>query len=179
VFQNTFSDGHSRRHFFRHAGFGLAPVAAAWLLQQDQLPADRVKPNIHKQAASLDNRPTQSMPSANAMISLFMQGGPSQIDLLDPKPELNRLDGQKFPGTIKYDNAAQASSTVLGSPWKFRPRGESGTEISELLPHIAEIADDIVARHGASRQHSHKDLAVLWRWSVAFDAFQDLLRLTC
>ncbi len=119
-------------------------MAAAWLMQQEHLPADRVKPNIHKQEASLDNRPTQSTPSAKAMISLFMQGGPSQIDLLDPKPELNRLDGQKFPGTIKYDNAAQASSTVLGSPWKFRPRGESGTEISELLPHVAEIADDIV-----------------------------------
>jgi hypothetical protein len=144
VFENTFFDSHTRRHFFRHAGFGLAPMAAAWLMQQEHLPADRVKPNIHKQEASLDNRPTQSTPSAKAMISLFMQGGPSQIDLLDPKPELNRLDGQKFPGTIKYDNAAQASSTVLGSPWKFRPRGESGTEISELLPHVAEIADDIV-----------------------------------
>ena len=144
MFENTFFDSHTRRHFFRHAGFGLAPMAAAWLMQQEHLPADRVKPNIHKQEASLDNRPTQSTPSAKAMISLFMQGGPSQIDLLDPKPELNRLDGQKFPGTIKYDNAAQASSTVLGSPWKFRPRGESGTEISELLPHVAEIADDIV-----------------------------------
>jgi hypothetical protein len=144
VSENTFSDDHSRRHFFRHAGLGLAPVAAAWLLQQDQLQGDRVKPNIHKQVASLENRPAQSTPRAKAMISLFMQGGPSQIDLLDPKPELNRLDGQKFPGTIKYDNAAQASSTVLGSPWQFRPRGDSGTEISELLPNIAEIADDIV-----------------------------------
>ncbi len=144
MFENTVSEDHSRRHFFRRAGFGLAPVAAAWLLQQDGLLADTVKPNIHKQEVSLDNRPTQSTPRATAMISLFMQGGPSQIDLMDPKPELNRLDGQKFPGTIKYDNAAQASSRVLGSPWKFRPRGECGTEISELLPHIAEIADDIV-----------------------------------
>jgi len=119
-------------------------MAAAWLMQQEHLPADRIKPNIHKQEASLDNRPTQSTPRATAMISLFMQGGPSQIDLVDPKPELNRLDGQKFPGTIKYDNAAQASSTVLGCPWKFRPCGESGTEISELLPNISEIADDII-----------------------------------
>ena len=144
MFQDTITNNHSRRHFFRHAGFGLAPVAAAWLLQQDKLLADTVKPNIHKQQVSLDSRPTQSTPQATAMISLFMQGGPSQIDLMDPKPELNRLDGQKFPGTIKYDNAAQASSRVLGSPWKFLPRGECGTEISELLPNIAQIADDIV-----------------------------------
>ena len=144
VFEDRISDNHNRRHFFWQAGFGLAPVAAAWLFEQDKLLADAVKPNIHKQDVTLDNRPTQSTPRATAMISLFMQGGPSQIDLLDPKPELNRLDGQKFPGTIKYDNAAQASSRVLGSPWKFLPRGECGTEISELLPNVAQIADDIV-----------------------------------
>jgi len=53
------------------------------------------------------------------MISLFMQGGPSHVDLFDPKPKLTELDGKPFPGQIKYDNAAQASSRVLGSPWKF------------------------------------------------------------
>jgi hypothetical protein len=78
------------------------------------------------------------------MISMFMQGGPSQVDLMDPKPELTRLDGQQFPGTIKYDNAAQASSRVLGSPWKFRQHGECGTPISELLPGLSEIVDDVL-----------------------------------
>src|SRR5690349_21010217 len=77
------------------------------------------------------------------MISLFMQGGPSHIDLFDPKPLLNKLDGQKFPGEIKYDNAAQASAKILGCPWKFTKHGRSGTEVSELLPHLAEVVDDI------------------------------------
>ena len=76
------------------------------------------------------------------MISMFMQGGPSQIDLLDPKPILNKLHMQKFPGKIKYDNAAQASSRVFGSPWKFEKYGEHGTDVSELLPHFATIVDD-------------------------------------
>jgi hypothetical protein len=75
---------------------------------------------------------------------MFMQGGPSQVDLMDPKPELTRLDGQQFPGTIKYDNAAQASSRVLGSPWKFRQHGDCGTPISELLPGLSEIVDDVL-----------------------------------
>ncbi len=66
------------------------------------------------------------------------------MDLMDPKPELNRLDGQKFPGKIKYDNAAQASSKVLGSPWKFAKHGECGTDVSELLPNIAGVVDDIL-----------------------------------
>jgi len=77
------------------------------------------------------------------MISLFMQGGPSHVDLLDPKPQLTKYDGQKFPGTIKYDNAAQSSAKALGSPWKFQKHGQCGTEVSELLPGLAEVVDDI------------------------------------
>jgi hypothetical protein len=134
----------SRRGFCQTGAFGLAPVALAWLLKQDGAIAAPVKPNIHAQEISLAKRPTHFEPQAKAMISLFMQGGPSQVDLLDPKPELNRLDGQKFPGNIKYDNAAQASSRVLGSPWKFRKYGQCGTDVSELLPSVAEIVDDIV-----------------------------------
>ncbi|MGE3779488.1 MAG: DUF1501 domain-containing protein, partial [Pirellulaceae bacterium] len=80
---------------------------------------------------------------AKAMISLWMQGGPSQVDLFDPKPMLQKYDGQPFPGEIKYDNAAQASAKVLGCPWKFAPHGACGTEISELLPHTASIVDEI------------------------------------
>jgi hypothetical protein len=77
------------------------------------------------------------------MISLFMQGGPSSIDLFDPKPELVKLDGQKFPGEVKYDNAAQASSVVMGPPWKFTKHGQCGMDFSELLPYTASIADDL------------------------------------
>ena len=72
-----------------------------------------------------------------------MQGGPSQVDLFDRKPELERLDGETFPGEIKYDNAAQASSKILASPWKWRRYGEAGMELSELIPHMGSIADDI------------------------------------
>ena len=77
------------------------------------------------------------------MISLWMQGGPSHIDLFDPKPLLNRLDGTKFQEDIKYDNAAQSSAKILGSPWKFKHHGECGAQLSELLPHLGEVVDDI------------------------------------
>ena len=53
------------------------------------------------------------------MISMFMQGGPSHIDLFDPKPELTKRHLQNFTGDIKYDNAAEASAKLFGSPWKF------------------------------------------------------------
>ena len=133
----------SRRQFVEAAGFGLAPVALAWLLQREASAAP-VKPNIHRQEFTLKARQPDHEPKATAMISLFMQGGPSQVDLLAPKPILNRLNGQKFPGKIKYDNAAQASSKTLGSPWKFAKYGECGTDVSELLPNTAGVVDDLV-----------------------------------
>ena len=105
---------------------------------------DPVKPDLtapqYNMAAKVPPRPAR----AQAMISMFMQGGPSQVDLMDPKPLLNKMHLEKFPGEIKYDNAAQASSRVLGSPWKFKSYGESGTELSELLPGLSEVVDDVL-----------------------------------
>jgi hypothetical protein len=77
------------------------------------------------------------------LISLWMQGGPSHHDMFDPKPEMARYDGKPFPGEIKYDNAAQASSKVFATPWTFSPHGECGMELSELIPHLGDVADDI------------------------------------
>ena len=121
----------------------LAPLAAAWLGQQEAA-ANPVKPDLGLQSFNLRAKPSHKPPVATAMISMFMQGGPSQVDLLDPKPLLNKLHLQKFPGKIKYDNAAEASSRILGTPWKFRKYGQSGTDVSELLPHLAEMVDDIL-----------------------------------
>ena len=134
----------ARRHFLARGAMSLAPLAAAWASQRDQLLAAPVKPELARQSFDLLPKQPRKTPQATAMISMFMQGGPSQVDLMDPKPELTRLDGQQFPGTIKYDNAAQASSRVLGSPWKFRKHGDCGTPISELLPGLAEIVDDVL-----------------------------------
>ena len=133
----------NRRSFLQTGAFGLGPLALTMLLQEESVIAAPIKPKLQEQTASLRSREPHVPAQAKAMISLFMQGGPSQIDLLDPKPILNKLNGEKFPGTIKYDNAAQASTKVLGSPWKFSRYGECGTDVSELLPNIAGVVDDI------------------------------------
>ncbi len=134
----------ARRHFLAQGAMSLAPLAMSWAIGQDRLLAAPVKPELARQSFDLLPKQPSKTPQATAMISMFMQGGPSQVDLMDPKPELTRLDGQQFPGTIKYDNAAQASSRVLGSPWKFRQHGDCGTPISELLPGLSEIVDDVL-----------------------------------
>ena len=146
-------DSHTRRHFLAQSGFGLGSVALAWLLKQDHLLAEVPKPEFSRpelEPRKFDLLPKQPhhTPRAKAMISMFMQGGPSHIDLFDPKPALSKIDGQKFPGEIKYDNAAQASPRALGSPWQFAPRGQSGIELSELVPGLAEIVDDICLLRG-------------------------------
>ena len=133
----------SRRQLLQHGTFGVGTVALAWLLNRDRLLAEPPKPDLEPKRFDLTPKAPHFAPKAKAMISLFMQGGPSQVDLFDPKPKLNELDGKPFPGSIKYDNAAQASSKVLGSPWKFAKRGKCGMEVSELLPHTAGVIDDL------------------------------------
>ena len=141
--RSTTDQQSTRRHFLSANAMGLGSVALSCLLQEEQLLAKPRKPDLVPQAFNLVPKQPHHEPKARAVISLWMQGGPSHIDLFDPKPKLNELDGKTFPGKIKYDNAAQASSRVLGCPWKFAKHGESGMDVSELLPNIAGITDDI------------------------------------
>jgi hypothetical protein len=133
----------NRRRFLASHGLGLGSLALAWMLKQNKLLADPVRPELKKLTYDLLPRPADVAPRADAMISLFMQGGPSHLDLFDPKPQMADFDGKDFPDKIKYDNAAQASPKVLHSPWKFRPRGACGMEISDLLPHTSQVADEL------------------------------------
>lgn len=131
------------RRDFLERGYGLGSIALATLLQEQGLLAN---PALSGAAhASYDNlpKPPHGFGQAKAMISMFMQGGPSHIDLFDPKPELTRLDGKEFPGEVKYDDAAGASREVMGCPWKFSKHGQSGMDFSELVPHMAGIADEM------------------------------------
>jgi hypothetical protein len=133
----------SRRHFLASAAMGASSLALAWLLRQESLLAAPRQPQLQPETFDLTPKPPQKTPRATAMISLWMQGGPSHLDLFDPKPELQKRDGEKFPGEIKYDNAAQASAKLLGCPWKFSKHGQCGMELSELVPHLGEVADDV------------------------------------
>ncbi|QDU44922.1 hypothetical protein Mal52_34080 [Symmachiella dynata] len=133
----------TRRHFLAANAMGIGSLALAHLLHEEDVRAEAIKPDVGPRSFDLTPKQPHHPPRATAMISLFMQGGPSHIDMFDPKPEMAKWDGKKFPGTVKYDNAAQASSKVLHSPWKFQAHGECGMELSELLPHLSNVVDDI------------------------------------
>jgi hypothetical protein len=133
----------SRRHFLATNALGIGSVALAWLLDQERLLAEPARPELEPKHFDLLPKAPHHPARTRAMISLFMQGGPSHLDLLDPKPKMAKYDGKPFPGEIKYDNAAQASSKVLASPWTFSKRGQCGTDVSELLPHLGDVVDDL------------------------------------
>lgn len=128
----------SRREFFRHAGSGLAGMALASLIAEQRASG----------AAGRDPlaaKPGHHEAKAKAVIWLFMEGGPSHIDLFDPKPRLNELAGQPMPASFGRPITAMgtASNTLMGSPRKWKRHGQSGLWVSDWYPHIANHVDDM------------------------------------
>ena len=119
----------TRRHFFEQAGFGIGAAALGSLI--GWAPASGLAGATRK---------------AKSVIFLFMAGAPSQLDLLDHKPKLRQLHGHDAPDEIMAGERfafIEGTPKLLGSPYSFRRWGESGAEISELLPHLGSIADRI------------------------------------
>jgi hypothetical protein len=129
----------ARRWFLRDCAVGLGAMSLQQLLGGSRvLAADPSNP--------LAPRQPHHEPRATRVIYLFMAGAPSHLDLFDYKPELARRDGQLPPADLVRDYRAafiNPSSKFLGPKFKFAKRGESGAEISELLPHLANVVDDI------------------------------------
>ncbi len=96
---------------------------------------------------------------AKAVIQLFMHGGPSHVDLLDPKPLLEKYDGKPPPAEVADDE--KITGNLLKSPYKFHRHGESGLEFSETLPHIAAHADEIAVIRSMFTEHRNHEQA-LW-----------------
>jgi len=149
------------------SAFGLGSVAASWLLKHDRLLAEEAdepfKPDLEEKTYDLFRKQPHHEPQAKAMISMFMLGGPSQIDLFDPKPELIKHDGKTFSGDVKFDNPAQASREIMAPLWKFKPHGQCGMELSELVPHLGEIADEITlirSMHTGANNHIPSNYAL-------------------
>ena len=147
----------TRRHFFRQAGFGIGAAALTSLLNHHAL-AEQSPPAVDA-VNPLAPKPPHFAPKAKSIIYLFMAGAPSQVDLLDYKQKLQQYDGQNIPEEmVKGERFAFIKGTpkLLGSPYNFQKWGQSGAEISELLPHLGEIADDIaVVRSLHTAQFNH------------------------
>ena len=157
---NNPGEAFNRRRFLRHNTMGLGGLSLGWLLNRDKLLA--TPPAVPRGEQSFDLTPKQPhhTPKAKAMISLFMHGGPSHMDLTDPKPELTRLDGKEYSGDVHYSFANEASRNLFGSPWKFKKHGQCGMDFSELLPHTAGIADDLCMIRSMHTGHNGHEVSI-------------------
>lgn len=134
----------SRRAFLQQSSAGFGALAAHGLL------------SLEAQAGNpLRARQAPFAPKAKRVIFLFMHGGPSQVDLFDEKPELRRHDGKPLPFN-KPRIVSSQTGNLLASPFAFQHHGQSGAQVSELLPHIAKVVDDLCiirSIHGSNSRH--------------------------
>jgi len=142
---------HSRRRFLASAGGGAGMLALASLFGADA--------TCGVAAANTSSATAPHFaPRARRVLWLFMHGGPSHVDLFDPKPDLQKYAGQPLPESFGQVMTRRdvARNPLLGPVKAFRPRGESGLEISDFLPHLAQHADDLFvirSLHGDSVNH--------------------------
>ncbi|HEX4792418.1 MAG TPA: DUF1501 domain-containing protein [Humisphaera sp.] len=132
----------TRRQLFRRCGTGMGAIALTSLLNENLFGATSSAPELDPLAP----RAPHFAPRAKNIIYLHMAGAPSQLDLFDNKPKLAEYNGQPIPDSLtKGERFAFIKGTpkVLGSPYKFARYGQGGVELSELLPHLATVADDI------------------------------------
>ncbi len=148
----------NRRAFFEDTATGLSGIALAAILgQQGLLRADQahdatvskktpLRPEIQA-ARPFASRQAHFPARAKRVLVIFCSGACSHLDTFDYKPELIRRHGEPLPGGDKLITFQGEQGNVTRSPWKFRPRGECGKMISDLVPHLGDLADDLCFLH--------------------------------
>jgi hypothetical protein len=140
----------TRRWFFEQCGVGIGSIALGQLLQSAGYAQTPAAPSA---ALSLAPKKPHHAPKAKRVLFLFMAGAPSHLELFDNKPQLAKFDGTLPPPELIQGYRAafiKPSSKLLGPKFKFARHGQCGTELSELLPHLATVVDDIAVVKGMS-----------------------------
>jgi len=165
IFDNEFRSILNRRAFIRGSACAMGTWALSSLLSRSAHGAQAAA----KLAQSFGViNPLPFAPTAKRVIYLFMSGAPSHIDLFDPKPKLAELTGTELPASVRMGQritgmtSGQKHLLCVGSPFKFSKHGRCGMELSELLPHLGEIADDIALVRSVNTDPINHDPAVTY-----------------
>jgi hypothetical protein len=146
---------------------GLGTLALGFLLGQEGLlaaPADE-----SPLGADLRPRKGHFAAPAKSVIMLMQNGGPSQMELFDPKPELSRRAGEVYSTKVEMFQTGSEANKLLGCPFKFHQRGQCGMELSEVIPHLGSIADDLcLVRSMASAHNNHTEALVMMNTGKIF-----------
>jgi len=147
----------NRRHFLGHTAQGLGGIALASLLQNEGLLADEgpFRPRIDVGKPFAPRNP-HFKAKANKVLVIFCSGACSQIDTFDYKAELIKRHGQPMPGADGLVTFQGAQGNLTKSPWEFKPRGQTGKMVSELVPHLGDLADEMCFIHSlTSKTNTH------------------------
>lgn len=131
------SEGASRRQWLEQLGSGFGSIALAGLLAEESRASERAASSA---AGPLAVKPAHFPAKAKRCVFFFENGGPSHVDLFDPKPALERFRGKALPESIA---GKRSYGPILPSPFRFTRHGQSGIEMSELFPHLARHADSL------------------------------------
>ncbi len=153
----------TRRGFFDHIGNGLQGVALATLLSRDLYgaPAAKSEPAGRRRSYDLMPRSPHFGPKAKSVIQLFMHGGPSQMDLFDPKPMLDKHDGKPYFDQVAADlTGPEQAGGLMRSPYQFGRHGQSGMWVSEVMPHFARQVDNVAMVRSMFTDHPNHEPAL-------------------
>lgn len=164
----------TRRGFLTSSASGLGMIGLGSLLAQDGVIArSTAEAAAHPSVTHpLAPRPGHFPPRAKSCIFIFMLGAPSQVDLFDPKPKLNELDGQPLPESmtknVRFAFIQKETATLMGTPRRFAKHGDCGMDFSELLPHLAGCADEVLmARSLHTDEFNHDTGELMMQCGVA------------
>ena len=134
----------SRRQMLRKSAMGFGAIAATALMSQPEFGGWVSAESVNDDKPKGPFAPKKSHYAAKVknVIYLYMDGGPSQVDTFDPKPLLEKENGQPFKMKIEPTQFNNIGKTLM-SPWKFKKHGQSGTPVSELFPYVAAHVDDL------------------------------------
>ncbi len=164
LFENVISQTLTRRAFFRRTGVSLGSMALASLLRQDTVASTG---GASAASHGIVN-PLHLAPRAKRVIYLFQSGAPSHIDLFDPKPKLTEMTGIDLPDSVRMGQritgmtSGQKNLFCVGSAFEFAPRGKCGMEISDALPHLHKVVDDICLLRAVHTDPINHDPAVTY-----------------
>ncbi len=141
----------SRREMLRVSGLGFG--ALAW--QSLAAAEGKALPQEGRAANPLIPRPPHRSPKARSVILLMQNGGPSQMDLFDPKPELKKREGQTYAEKVEKFQKGSEANKLLGSPFAFHHRGSCGMEMSEVIPCLGSVADELCMIRSMYTEHNN------------------------
>lgn len=162
----------SRRSFFDSVGDGLFGAALAWMLSQDLYQGGQLWAGeshgvdiARRVVPDLAPKPPHLQPRARSVVQFCMQGGPSQVDLFDPKPALEKYHGSAAPRELTRDAIFEndRDGSLMKSPFTFARHGQCGAWVSELLPGIAAEIDNVAIIRSMYNVHSNHEPAI-YKW---------------